>query len=199
MFKEIKKYLADNMKSFYRKLFILALFLFIIGVFYGNFILVKKLVANLISEEKNTHAQEVCTTLDDINQKTNFFLGQLEQMQNRRNYLSNEQKRGIIQSLRKLEGDVRKIEMAYLGFYFNDLSIKFFSGEKETPVDILFSQIKNLPIYGYRAVEAMENSLAADYITRDQKDVLQSEFAELQGKIESIDNASKICNISFKK
>ena len=70
MFKEIKKYLADNKKSFYRKLFILALFLFIIGVFYGNFILVKKLVANLISEEKNTHAQEVCTTLDDINQKT---------------------------------------------------------------------------------------------------------------------------------
>lgn len=197
MIKKIKKYLTDNKKSLYLKLSVFTLVLLIIGIFYGNFILVKKTVAELINTEKTAHAQEICNTLNEINQKTNYFIKLIDQMKNQKNYLDIDQKKEIIRNLRKLEGNVRKIEIAYFGFYFNDWSLKFFSWEKGVPTDILFSQIKNLPIYGYRAVEAMENPLGADYITDSQKDFLQLEFAELQGKIKSIDDASEICSISF--
>jgi cell division protein FtsB len=196
MFERIKKYLVDNKKSLYLKLSVFILALLIIGIFYGNFILAKNMVADLINEEKTAHAQEVCATLDEINQEINFFAGQISQLKNQRNYLDKNQKKEIIQDLRKLEGHVRKIDLAYLGFY-NDLSLKFFSFEKEAPVDNLFSQIKNLPIYGYRAVEAMENSLSSDYITRSQKDVLQIEFNELREKIKSVNDSSGMCALSF--
>jgi len=165
-------------------------------MFYGNFILAKKIAAELINAEKTFHAQEVCATLKEINQETNFFIEQISQLKNQKNYLNKDQKREIIQDLRKLEGYVRKIDIAYAGFY-NDLSLKFFSWEKRAPADILFSQIKNLPIYGYRAVETMENSLNSDYITGSQKDILQIEFEELGGKIKSINNSSEICTSSL--
>jgi hypothetical protein len=196
MIVKIKKYIIDNKKSFCRKLSVLVLVLLIIGLFFETFILTEKLITDLINDEKNTHAQEVCATMNEINQGANSFQEQLGQMKNQKNYLDIDQKKEIIQNLRKLEGDIRKIDIAYFGFYFNDWSLKFFSFEKETPADKLFSQIKNLPIYGYRAVEMMENSLNSDYITDNQKDVLQIEFSELQEKLKSINNASGAC-ISF--
>lgn len=196
MITKIKKYLADNKKSLYCKLSVLALVVLIIGIFYGNFILAKNMVTDLIREEKTIHAQEVCATLNEINQEVGFFTERLDLMKNQRTYLDKEQKKEIIQDLRKLEGYVRKLDIAYFGFY-NDLSLNFFSWEKSAPEDILFAQIKNLPIYGYRAVETMENSLSSDYITKSQKDILQIEFNELHEKIKSIGDSSGICAISF--
>lgn len=197
MITKIKKYLTANKKSLYCKLSVLVLVALIIGIFYGNFILAKNMVTGLIREEKTIHAQEVCATLNEINQETNSLAEQIDQLKNQRNYLDKEQKKEIIQDLRKLEGDVRKLDIAYFGFYFGDLSLKFFSWEKSAPEDILFAQIKNLPIYGYRAVETMENSLSSDYITKSQKDILQIEFSEFQEKLKSIGDSSGICAISF--
>lgn len=192
MIAKIKKYLADNKKSLYLKLSVFALVILTIGIFYGNFMLAKKMVANLVNEEKAVHAQEICATLDEISGEIDFFTEKINQMKNQKTYLDKNQKKEIILALRKLEGDVRKIDIAYLGFH-NDLSLKFFSWEKNNPVDGLFYQIKNLPIYGYWAVESMENSLKADYITAGQKDVLLIEFSELREKLKSISSVSGIC------
>lgn len=196
MITRIKKYLTAHKKSFYHKLSVLALVVLIIGIFYGNFILAKNIIANLIGEEKTFHAQEICATLNEIRQETDFLTEQIDQMKNRRNYLDINQKKEIILALREIEGNVRKLDIAYFGFY-NDLSLKFFSWEKAAPADILFAQIKNLPIYGYRAVEVMENSLGSDYITSSQGDVLQIEFSELQEKIKSFNALSGVCAVSF--
>ena len=196
MIGKIKKYITDHKKNLYYRFLILTLVLLIIGLSYVNFILVKKMVADLISEEKAFHAQEICITLNEIGQETNSFTQWMGQLKNQRNYLDKEQKKEIIQDLRKLEGQVRKIDIAYFAFY-NDLSLKFFSWNKNTPEDNLFSQIKNLPVYGYRAIESTENVLNSDYVTKNQVDFLQIEFGELQEKIKSIYAVDGFCSTSF--
>lgn len=192
----IKKYLTDHKKNFYHTFSVLILVLLIMSIGYGDFILAKKMVAQLIDEERAVHAQEICATLNEISGETDFFAEKIDQMRNQKNYLDKNQKKEIILALRKLEGNIREIDIAYFGFY-NDLSLKFFSWEKNNPVDGLFYQIKNLPIYGYRAIESLEDSLKADYITAGQKDILRIEFSELQEKLKSIDIANGICVSPF--
>lgn len=194
MTKEIKKYLSKNKKAVYQKTAVLALFLLIVATFFGNLILAERLVFVLVEDEKTDHAQEVCEKMNLIDRQADFFLEKISQKKNGKKYLSKDEKKEMIMKLRKMEGDIRETEISYDNFYNNDFSIKFFSRDKNSESDKFFSQIKNLPVYGYRAVHSMEDSLGLDFISVSRSEVLEIEFGELKEKIKSICLASSFCD-----
>lgn len=162
----------------------------IVATFFGNLVLAKNLIFVSVEDEKVTHAREVCEKMDLVNKQADFFLEKISQKKDKKNYLSKEEKKEIIVELRKMEGNTREIDIAYSSFIDDDFSIKFFSCNKNSEADRLFSQIKNLPVYGYRAVHSMEDSLGLDYVSASRLEVLEIEFSELKEKIKSIRLAS---------
>jgi hypothetical protein len=192
MFKKIRKYFLKNKQSLYKKAVLLALFLFVAIMFYINFILIRNLIADAVENEKITHAQEICHLMNGIDKQSDFFLDKLSQIEKTQRVLDIKEKKEMILGLRKLEGNIRETEFSYFGFYNNDLSIKFFSSQK-TEADELFSQIKNLPPYGSRAVSSLEESLKLKYLTAEELDILNMEFSELKEKIKSIRENAPIC------
>lgn len=190
MIEKIKKYLSKNKKAVFQKTAVLILFLLIVATFFGNLVLAKNLIFVSVEDEKVTHAREVCEKMDLVNKQADFFLEKISQKKDKKNYLSKEEKKEIIVELRKMEGNTREIDIAYSSFIDDDFSIKFFSCNKNSEADRLFSQIKNLPVYGYRAVHSMEDSLGLDYVSASRLEVLEIEFSELKEKIKSIRLAS---------
>lgn len=191
MIQKFKKYFLKNKKAICQKAAMLALFLLLGVIFYGSFVLVKDIIFISIENEKATHAREVCEKMSEISKQSDYFLDKINQLENKKKHLNKGDKKEIILELRKIEGNIREIDSSYSNFSNNDFSIKFFSASNDTEADKLFSQIKNLPLYGYRAVYSMEDSLKLNYITDSQLDVLNIEFSELQEKIKSV---SSVCN-----
>ncbi len=189
MIRKVKKYFLKNKKAIYQKAAILALFLLLVVIFYGSFVLVKDIVFISTENEKATHAREICEKISEISKQSDYFLDKISQLEDKKKYLNKDDKKEIILELRKIEGNIKEIDSAYLEFSNNDLSIKFFSASNNTEADKLFSQIKNLPLYGYRAVYSMGDSLKLNYITDSHLDVLGIEFSELQEKIKSVSSA----------
>ena len=107
--------------------------------------------------------------------------------------MDKEEKKEMVVELRKIESKIRNLEIAYFGFYNNDLSIKFFSENNDTEADRLFSSTKHLPFYGYRAIYSMEDALKNSYLASSQLDLLEIEFEEIKEKIKSIRSASSFC------
>lgn len=190
MIEKVKKYLSKNKKAVFRKTAVLALFLLVVTTFFGNLLLAKNLIFISVEDEKATHAREVCEKINLVDKQADFFLEKISQKKDRKNYLSKDEKKEIILKLRKMEGNIRDTEISYDNFFNNDFSIKFFSCNKNSEADKLFSQIKNLPVYGYRAVHSMEDSLGLDYVSDSRLEILEIEFGELKEKIKSIRLAS---------
>jgi hypothetical protein len=193
MIKKIKKYSSSNKKQIYIKTAILALLLVVAVILYADLKLAQDVIFISMENEKKNHAQEVCETMGKIDNQANFFLEKVDEIRRQKNYPSKDQKKEIIIELRKIESNIRSEEISYFGFYGNDLSIKFFSKNNRTEADRLFSQIKNLPVYGYRAVESMEDLLKSNYPSNGQLDVSEIGFSELKAKIKSIRNETAIC------
>jgi len=193
MLKKIKKYFSANRKNIIKKTIIIVLFLFVVAIFYADFRLTKNSINTSIENEKTTHTEEMCSEINKIDSQSDFFLEKIEEFRNENNYLSKDQKKEIIVELRKMEGNVKSVEISYFGFYNNDLSIKFFSFNNKSEADRLFSQTKNLPIYGYEVAHSMEDSLKLNYISNSQSDLLEIEFVELKEKIKSIKSETSIC------
>lgn len=190
MIEKVKKYLSKNKKAVFQKTAVLILFLLIVATFFGNLLLAKNLIFISVEDEKATHAREICEKMNLVDKQADFFLEKISQKKDRKNYLSKNEKKEIILKLRKMEGNIRDMEISYDNFFNNDFSIKFFSCNKNSEADKLFSQIKNLPVYGYRAVHSMEDSLGLDYVSDSRLEILEIEFGELKEKIKSIRLAS---------
>jgi len=193
MIKKIKKYFSANKKNIIKKTIIIVLFLFVVAIFYADFKLTKNIINTSIENEKTTHAEEMCSEINKIDSQSDYFLDKVNEIRNQSRYLDIDQKKEIIIELRKIEGNIKSAEISYSGFYNNDLSIKFFSFNNKSEADKLFSQTKNLPIYGYEAAHSMEDSLKTTYIGNSQLELLEIEFTELKEKIKSIKSENSIC------
>lgn len=193
MVKEIKRYFLSNKKNIRRKATVLALFLCVMAIFYADIKLAQRVIFTAIENEKKTHALEVCEAINKIDGQSDFFLGRIDEIRSQKSDPSKDKKKEIIIELRKIESGIRSVEISYFGFLNNDFSIKFFSENNNTEADRLFSQIKNLPIYGYRAVDSMEGLVQSDQLGNGQLDVTEIEFSELKAKIGSIKDGTSIC------
>jgi len=194
MIQKIKSYILNNKKLLYEKAVIIALILAVAAILYANLKLAQGMIFTATENEKEAHAQKVCETMNKIDNQTDFFLGKTGEIRNQKSHLSKNQKKEIIRELRIIEGNIRSEELSYFEFYDNDFSIKFFSKNNDTESDKLFSQITNLPVYGYRAVESMEDLLKSDYPSNGQLDVSEIGFSLLKERINSIKNKTAICH-----
>lgn len=193
MVQRIKSLILDNKKIICKKALILALFLAVIAIFYADLKLARDVIFAATDNEKQIHAQEACETINKIDTQADFFLSKIGEIRNQKSYLSKSQKKEILRELRIIESDVRSEEISYFEFFSNDLSLKFFSKNNSTESDMLFSQIANLPVYGHRAVESMEDLLKSNYPSNGQLDISEIEFSLLKEKINSIRNKTTIC------
>jgi hypothetical protein len=98
----------------------------------------KRIIFTSIEIEKNRHGKEICFEINEIDKQADFFLEKIETISNEKKYLDKEEKKEMVVELRKIESKIRNLEIAYFGFYNNDLSIKFFSENNDTEADRLF-------------------------------------------------------------
>lgn len=192
MINKIKEYYLKERKNIHKKAITLTLFLFVFFVFFINFKIIQNIIFDVVLEEKSRHAEETSETIREIDKQTDFFLEKIEEARSKKGHFNKEEKKEIILALRKIEGNFNEVEINYFGFYNNDFSIKFFSKNNENWADKLFSQTKNLSLYGRRATSSMEDSLKSNYISKSQLDVLEIEFGEIKEKIKSIQKESAI-------
>lgn len=190
MTNKIKEYYLKKRKNIHKKAIILTLFLLVFFVFFINFRIIQNIIFNTALDEKSRHAEETIETIREIDKQTDFFLEKIEEARSKNGYFTKEEKKEIILALRKIESNFNEVEINYFGFYNNDFSIKLFSKNSETWADKLFSQTKNLSLYGRRAASSMEDSLKSNYISKSQLDVLEIEFGEIKEKIKSIKKES---------